>query len=624
MAMEQERILSFHSAMVIHPDGSMTVTETIRVRVTGEEIQHGIYRQFPTRDKDRYGNWSSIGFKLLEVRRDGLPEKYRIENYSGVIMIYIGKDDHYLEPGDYTYELVYRTDRHLGYFNDHDELYWNVTGNGWSFSIDETSAEITLPAAVDQYAVKLFGYTGPAGSTTSNCHGYFSAPNKVYFKTTQPLTVGEGLTVKVTWPKGLVYEPTAQERQAGFLRDNLSSLAGFGTMLILLVYYIVVWVLVGRDPQKGVIIPRYQPPQGISPAAARYIWQMGFDNKTFAAVLINMAVKGYLIINQNNSDFVLEKGKADRSVLTPDESSVAESLDLEQQKIELVSANHVIIHKALEALQEKLRLSCQNHYFKTNIRYFKYGAIFSAVFMLVVSFSEYFIIQGLAALFLPSFMLLFDFGILLGIISGIQEWYRVFRESMAGEKNNLLTATVQNGLGITILTVIAVFITKHLLITIIDMSSTLFFLLVVCCWVVNYMFYKLLKAPTLKGRSMLDELEGFRLYLSIAEKERLNLLNPSEKTPELFEVFLPYALALDVEQDWAEQFADVFDRLPSGGEYSPSWYSRGTSWERLSSRELVSGLAEMPRAIASSSTASRSGSRGSSGGGRGGGGGGGW
>jgi len=97
---------------------------------------------------------------------------------------------------------------------------------------------------------------------------------------------------------------------------------------------------------------------------------------------------------------------------------------------------------------------------------------------------------------------------------------------------------------------------------------------------INAIFYHLLKAPTLMGRKLMDKIEGFKLYLSVAEKERLNILNPPEKTPELFEKYLPYALALDVEHEWSEQFATVLAASAVGGRYHPwkflenGWYNR--------------------------------------------------
>ena len=145
----------------------------------------------------------------------------------------------------------------------------------------------------------------------------------------------------------------------------------------------------------------------------------------------------------------------------------------------------------------------------------------------------------------------------------------------------------------------------------------------------NALFYHLLKAPTLSGRKIMDQIEGFKLYLSVAEKERLNLLNPPEKTPALFEKYLPYALALDVENAWSEQFAEVLAKAGTETQpYSPAWYS-GSSWDSFHTSRFTDSLgSSFAGAISSSSSppgsSSGSGGGGSSGGGGGGGGGSGW
>ena len=149
----------------------------------------------------------------------------------------------------------------------------------------------------------------------------------------------------------------------------------------------------------------------------------------------------------------------------------------------------------------------------------------------------------------------------------------------------------------------------------------------------NCFFYYLLKAPTLVGREVLDELEGFRMFLSVADRDRLNMLNPPERTPELFEACLPYAFALGVEQQWSEQFSDVLAHAGAGGDpYRLAWYS-GTAWSAVGMSAFTSSLgSSLGSAVASSSTAPGSssgmsdggGGGGSSGGGGGGGGGGGW
>jgi uncharacterized membrane protein len=145
----------------------------------------------------------------------------------------------------------------------------------------------------------------------------------------------------------------------------------------------------------------------------------------------------------------------------------------------------------------------------------------------------------------------------------------------------------------------------------------------------HILFYWLLRAPTERGRRLMDKLEGFKSYLEVAEKDELNLRNPPEKTPELFERYLPFALALGVEQAWAEKFAGVFARLEASGSasYHPAWYHGHFNPHAIGS--FTSGVgASLTSAISSASTppgsSSGSGGGGFSGGGGGGGGGGGW
>jgi uncharacterized membrane protein len=137
-------------------------------------------------------------------------------------------------------------------------------------------------------------------------------------------------------------------------------------------------------------------------------------------------------------------------------------------------------------------------------------------------------------------------------------------------------------------------------------------------------FFRLLRAYTPKGRVLLDQIDGFRLYLSVAEKDRMNMLTPVDHTPETFERYLPYALALDVEQQWSENFADVLERTDASGQltYQPVWFS-GQALQSAGFSTLGSSLSgAFASAIAASSVAPGTSSGFSSGGGGGGGGGG--
>ena len=160
-AADSERITDFQSWILVHRDGSMSVSEEIRVICEGKQIKRGIFRDFPTRYKDRHGKTFQVTFDVREVLRNGRPESYHIENLSNGERVYMGRKDTLLKPGAYTYRISYKTSRQIGFFKDFDELYWNVTGNGWSFPIDHAEAVVSLPPGAK--ILKETAYTGVQG-----------------------------------------------------------------------------------------------------------------------------------------------------------------------------------------------------------------------------------------------------------------------------------------------------------------------------------------------------------------------------------------------------------------------------------------------------------------------------
>jgi len=214
-----ERILSFDSQIQVRPDSSLDVIETILVRAEGHQIRRGIFREFPTTYLKPDGTRTAVGFELLSIKRDGVSEGYHIERRSNGVAMYVGDKDRFLPPGEYRYEIRYRTDRQLGFFPDHDELYWNVTGVGWAFPIDVATARVRLPAGVPASAVHVEGYTGPAGAKGRNYAARVD-DGLVVFETTKPLPAQQGLTIVATWPKGFVAPPGQLADVHYFLRDN--------------------------------------------------------------------------------------------------------------------------------------------------------------------------------------------------------------------------------------------------------------------------------------------------------------------------------------------------------------------------------------------------------------------
>ena len=148
---ESERILSFHADVTVNADATLLVRETIRVYVLGENIKHGIYRDFPTNYKASWVTRFTTTFEMREALLDGVTVPYRQEAQSNGVRTYLGDPDTFVSRGEHTYTLTYQTRNQLAYWDEHDELYWNVTGNGWSFPIESAEARVHLPLLFDSY-----------------------------------------------------------------------------------------------------------------------------------------------------------------------------------------------------------------------------------------------------------------------------------------------------------------------------------------------------------------------------------------------------------------------------------------------------------------------------------------
>ncbi len=606
-----ERILDFSSDIVVHRSGVLSVTENITVRAESGQIRHGIYRDFPTVYRGRNGLTDRVTFVPLAVELDGEPVPYFTKQVSNGVRLYMGRESRLLPVGVYRFTLTYNTDYQLGYFDNHDELYWNVNGNGWNFPIDRVEATVHLPSGMALERITHEAYTGAFGAKGRDYHSQINSDDTLHFNTTMSLAQEEGLTIVVGWPKGFVHQPTGEERRRWFLHDNGNLLAGLAGLAILLLYYGLVWRAYGRDPEKGVIIPRYEPPAGFSPASARFIRCMGYDNKAFTAAVVNLAVKGVVEIEQRGTKYTLKRLPAVTPSLAAGERALLKQLFKHRDTIELKKSEHGRVGGAMEKHKNSLKRDYEKRYFSTNGVWVIPGVLLSIVMMLVSAKFASTKEEAIIPLFMSIWLTFWSFAVYLLGKMVINSW----RHGVVGGIFSLLFATpffFGEVVGIWVL-----------------FSQGGPGIAMVMAMAINVLFYHLLKAPTLAGRKILDKLEGFRLYLEMAEKDEMNLRNPPEKTLQLFETFLPYALALDVEQKWAERFASVFAQMErSQGHYRPTWY-HGTAFTSAAVGGFAGGLAgAFTSAISSASTApgssSGGGGGGSSGGGGGGGGGGGW
>jgi hypothetical protein len=302
----QERITAFHSEIRIEANGALAVTETIEVEAAGQSIKRGILRDFPTDYRDRAGNRVTVPFEVAGVQRDGAPENWSTEKLANGVRVRIGRAEVMLPQGRHTYIITYRTARQLGFFAQHDELYWNVTGNGWTFAIDRATARVSLPRSVPAEKLSAEAYTGPQGAKGRDWRAQ-TFDGGADFATTRTLAPREGLTVVLTFPKGIVAEPSAAERAGWFVADNRAAGAGGLGVLLVGTWLYTRWRRVGRDPKAGPLFPRYEPPKGVSPAALRFIDKMGFDHRCFAAGILGLGARGYLKVDQHGEAFEVQR-----------------------------------------------------------------------------------------------------------------------------------------------------------------------------------------------------------------------------------------------------------------------------------------------------------------------------
>jgi len=602
-----EHIIRFHSDIQVATDSSMVVTETIRVRAEGEQIRRGIYREFPTDYRDRLNNRIQVGFEVHNVTRDGLSEPFFTEKRSNGVRVYIGSEDEFLPPGEYEYAITYRTTRQLGYFDNHDELYWNVTGNGWGFAIQEASATIKLPAGVNQSTIAIEGYTGPFGSNAQNYTARVVADSEAFIATSRPLQPREGLTVVVSWPKGVVVEPTAADRVGFLLADNRGLLLALAGLALITIYLFYAWSRFGRDPEAGPVFPHYDPPAKLSPGACRYIQQMSHDHQCFSAAVLNLAVKGYITIHEGATEALRAAGL---------DSARDEALDQLKRSLEDQSGlQKKLLGPLLELAIEKIEAADDDTFvLEKNDTVAGLPALAPGEKAL------------LKKLFVSEKYLVLTNKNHETVSAAIKAHDKALRRYY--KKTNFMTNSGLLLPAVLIAAGVFVYVARAT-----ELTPLAIMIMVLAVPLIGGFGY-LMKAPTIKGRKTMDRIEGFKMYLTVAEAEDLKRIEglagaSPEKTPGLFERYLPFAVALDVEQPWAGQFERLFMKISAeqGSSYRPRWYRSRKPVHTLGrfTNDLTSSLGT---AISSSSSApgssSGGGGGGSSGGGGGGGGGGGW
>ena len=284
------RISDFHSSVAIDHDGNMVTIERISLVFVGEF--HGIYRSIPVDYPGPQGTNYRLFLDITSVTDDqGRALKYesKREGPYRKLKIYV--------PGAVdttkTVLITYASPNAVRFFDDHDEFYWNVTGNDWPVPIDHASAIVSFPPGVSG-GLRAQAFTGVYGShdreATSQIEG-----SRVSFETTNPLPMRGGLTIDIYIPKGILHQPGPITRAWWLLKANPVLLVPFWTFAVMF----LLWYYKGRDPAPGLsVAPMYEPPKGMTPAETGALIDDGVQPRDVTCTLVDLAVRGYVKIKE--------------------------------------------------------------------------------------------------------------------------------------------------------------------------------------------------------------------------------------------------------------------------------------------------------------------------------------
>ena len=553
------RIRNFDALLTVYPDGSLDVTEQLTIGFTGQ--WNGIVRDLSLHHNTARGRATKLDVTIGYItdatgQRLHVDEESKDNGWTRALRIWIpGARD-----ADRQIIIRYRVANAIRFFYASsregalDELYWNVTGSGWTMPIDSVHARVVLPDGITP--TRVAAYTGASGSVASDAT-IDKRGNTVDLTLTRGLYPHEGMTIGVGWPAGHIRSRPSETQ------ERLAAVVQWTPLLIpLLVFFLAwrTWQRRGRDPKEGSSVVRYEPIDGATPAELGTLVDNSADMDDITATLVDLAVRGFIRIEEvteshlfglsKSTDYVLRilRKRPEWTGLKPHEQRYLEALSsatlfdgYEVKVSELQNKFYTKLPKIRDAIYDNLVAS---GYYLQRPDKVKAKWIGLSVLTLVV-------LAGASALALKTPFVMFS-------------------------PIALIFAAV---------------------------SSTL----------IMFSFAQIMPARTVAGARAREATLGFKEFLERVESERYRKMITS---PELFERFLPFAMAFGVEDKWAKAFEGIY-REP------PTWYVGGTGpFNALSLSHSISTMSSAASSSMSSSpSSSGSGGGGSSGGGSGGGGG---
>lgn len=603
----EELIKSFDAAIQVETSGSLDVTETITVHATGDKIRHGIYRDFPF-------PWAAAdkgGFKIVTVERDGQQDGWSREAISGGTRIYLGIRSQTVPPGDHTYRIRYQTDTQVRFHDTYDNLVWNVTGNDWLFPITQATATVSLPNGAKPQDVAV--YTGSVGSRGQDATGQI-ANAIASFAMKRSLSIGEGLTIDIKIPKGVI-SPTAHVQRSHFAWwDGRTAMGGGSVLAVALLTLFSFWFLYGKDPSQGSTPLRWTAPEGLSPGLIGYIQDNGFPDSgrtAFSASLVDLAANGYIKIkNTSDSAYIIRTKKPAPNDLPTDQSILLNHIVDTNSYTKISRDNREFTISLINKYKDRITSHNKDIFFSKN----RYLMVYSVLFLVSSVFLSTILAQQNPSIALSIFLIL----PVACFIPALTFLLLILIKPLFKLNTYLFNKIVR--FHIFCFAIASTIITLVLCTSGENPKTTTEQVLIVIFVPIAFFLVFLMGRTTKRGRALKDQIEGLRQYMTLSPTRRSSMSGLPTMSPAHFESLLPYAIVLGVEGPWLRAFEEWRETATNkrAAVYNPNWWTDASF--SVGRRGFGGTLSHVISTSAGNNSSFGSGFSGSGGGGGGGGG----
>ncbi len=543
----------FNVTFDVHEDNSVSVTEEIKIDAFGNG--HGIYRYIPLRGTA----YMEIDGEMREIPRRMKIENINVEGYeyetyneNGNKVIKIGSADYYIT-GKQVYNITYDCIMYEDQIDSMDFFYYNVIPHGWETSIAKASVTVNMQKEFD--GEKVWAYKGSYGYSDA---AEFEVIGNTVSITEENLSAGEGITLQIDLPEGYF---------AGAASTDYVNVIMYAAILISVIVAAMLFYFFGRDP-KIVQTVEFYPPEGITPAEAGYIIDGIVNKEDLVSMVIYFADKGYLSIEETlenagglsglrgkkESVFYLNKLRDISESEKVFAATLFDGLFESGDRVALADLSGEFYDYYAAAMRELSAHYSQQKEKRVYTRSSKAARALSCILIMVPLFSAV-MFSGIAAYGFESFIYAGVVSVfaLVGYIILIAAYDRQYASSKAKTKTasllGFIIAGVASGFAISLC------LSKY--------ESILAPIIGVFGSFAVAMFARVMLKRTDSSASMLGRLLGFKEFINLAEKDRIEQL--VEENPSYFYGILPYAYVFGLSDKWAEKFEGIALE-------PPSWY----------------------------------------------------